>query len=78
MKVGDLIKLLREYPSDLRVVVDGYEDGYDDLTPKQIAVEKISLNTGENDWEGQHGFVIGEVPKDTRVVGALVLRRTSH
>lgn len=81
MKVDDLIKLLQEYPSDLRVVVDGYEDGYDDLTPRQITVEEICLNTGKNDWEGRHGsplFMIGGVPEGARVVDALILHRTSH
>lgn len=80
MKVDDLIKLLRGYPSDLRVVVDGYETGYDDLTPQQISVEKICLNVGENDWEGSHKNplnIIGDAPKGARVVDAVILRRTS-
>ena len=32
MTVEQLVRLLRDYPPDLRVVVDGYEDGYDDLS----------------------------------------------
>ena len=31
MIVSELIELLQEYPAGLRVVVNGYEDGYDDL-----------------------------------------------
>ena len=31
-------------PADLRVVVNGYEDGYDDLSPGQVSLVRISLN----------------------------------
>ena len=55
MLVSELIELLREYPSDLLVVVNGYEEGYDDLSPRQISTAKISLNTGTHHWEGRHG-----------------------
>ena len=34
MIVSELLDLLREYPADLRVVVNGYEEGYDDLSPR--------------------------------------------
>lgn len=47
MTVNELIELLGEYPTSLRVVVNGYEEGYDDLSPKQISVIRISLNTGK-------------------------------
>lgn len=30
MTVGELVEFLEKYPDDLRVVVKGYEDGYDD------------------------------------------------
>ena len=40
MLVSELIDLLREYPTDLRVVVNGYEEGYDDLSPRQISIAK--------------------------------------
>lgn len=30
MTVAELIALLRQYPDDARVVVEGYEGGYDD------------------------------------------------
>ena len=32
MTVKELVKLLEKYPDDLRVVVNGYEDGYDDTS----------------------------------------------
>ena len=43
MTVCELIQLLEKHPPDLRVVVNGYEDGYDDLSPEQLRVVKISL-----------------------------------
>ena len=30
MLVRELLELLRQYPADLRVVVNGYENGYDE------------------------------------------------
>ena len=38
MTVEELIQLLETYPPDLRVVVNGYEEGYDDLSPEQVSV----------------------------------------
>ena len=47
MTVGQLIRQLQRYPQDMRVVVDGYEDGYDDLSPEQVSAVRIALNTGK-------------------------------
>ena len=55
MTTGELIQLLAQYPTDLRVVVNGYEDGYDDLSPEQVSSVRIALNTGKHRWEGKHG-----------------------
>ena len=55
MTIYELIQLLGRQPPDLRVVVNGYEDGYDDLSPEQLRVVKISLDTGEEEWVGKHG-----------------------
>ena len=54
MTVAELIRILQNHAADLRVVVNGYEDGYDDLSPGQIRVVTISLNTGKHRWEGAH------------------------
>lgn len=81
MTVSEIIEVFRGYPAELRVVVNGYEEGYDDLSPKQISVERIALNTGVHDWEGRHGEA-DEVPgcsgESATTVDALVLRRTSN
>lgn len=34
MNVCELIRLLGNYPADMRVVVNGYEEGYDDVSPE--------------------------------------------
>ena len=80
MTVSELIDLLHQYPADLRMVVNGYEDGYDDLSPQQISTADIVLNTGKHAWEGQHGSprLMVKVPDGAEVVEALVLRRTSN
>lgn len=76
MTTGELIQLLTQYPTDLRVVVNGYEDGYDDLSPKQVSAVKIALNTGKHQWEGKHGDPGGRTDADD-IVEALALRRVS-
>jgi hypothetical protein len=80
MIVSELIELLRQYPADLRVVVNGYEQGYDDLSPQQISTAAITLNTGKHPWEGQHGdpHWMERLPEGTEVVEALVLQRVSN
>ena len=81
MTVNELIGLLQEYPAGLRVVVNGYEEGYDDLSPQQLSVTKISLNTGKHVWEGRHGdprFLEQKKLDGAEVGEALVLRRTSN
>ena len=81
MTVSELINLLRNYPADLRVVVDGYEDGFDDLSPEQLSVVTVGLDTGQDEWVGDHieaRFLATELDTTAEVVEALVLRRTSH
>ena len=80
MTVQQLIALLANQPSDLRVVVNGYEDGFDDVEPERVSVERIELDVGEDWWEGRHAAV-GNRPADergARVVDALVLWRASR
>lgn len=57
MKVKELINLLSKENPELRVVVDGYETGFDEVE-KCILVE-MSPNTGKNDkhWEGEFNKV---------------------
>ena len=77
MTAEELIQLLAQYPPNLRVVVNGYEDGYDDLSPEQVSAVKIALNTGKHRWEGQHGDP-DSLADAGDVVEALILRRVSN
>ena len=81
MTIGELIQLLESYPPDMRVVVNGYEEGYDDLLPEQISVARILLNTRTHSWQGRHGDprdVSERSQSHARSVDALALRRTSN
>lgn len=81
MTVRELIEQLERYPDDKRVVVNGYEEGYDDLRPDQIEVVNIALNTGVNSWEGCHRdvhYVPAASSERVQAVEAVVLRRTSN
>ncbi len=53
MIVDELIQLLAKHSPRLRVVMNGYENGYDHLAPEQLSVVKIALNTGKHSLEGQ-------------------------
>lgn len=81
MTVRELIDLLDGYSSDMRVVVNGYEHGYDDLSRKQISIGRIALDTRMHEWEGRHGDSV-DVPAASsgpvQTVDALVLRRVSN
>ena len=77
MTVSELMEYLQGFPGGLRVVVSGYEEGYDDLTPEQIRRIRIGLDTGKRDWEGVHGHP-DEADESTDIVEAVVLERTSH
>ena len=78
MTVEEMVELLKGYPADLRVVVNGYEEGYDDVSPDRIFVRRIQLNTGDEWWQGRHGDA-DDSPKhpatNVNVVEAVVIRR---
>ena len=81
MTIGELIRLLETYPLDMRVVVDGYEEGYDDLSPEQISVVRILLNAGTEAWQGRHGDPRGPSGRPQNLgaaADALVLGRVSN
>ena len=81
MTVSELIHLLKQFPPDLRVVVNGYEEVYDDLSPVQHSVADIALNIGKHRWEGMHGdlhVVTGTAPVDGKVAKALALKQESN
>ena len=57
MNVGQLIEQLKNYPQDLRVVVNGYEGGYNDVD--HFEKIKIVLDYNEVWYYGKHEDVFG-------------------
>ena len=54
MTVKELIEFLEGYPPDLRVVVQGYENGFDDVSSERVKLIRIQLDCGTENWEGRH------------------------
>ena len=81
MTAKELIEFLESYPPDLRVVVQGYEDGFDDVSSERVKVVRIQLNRGTKSWEGRHREVSPQ-KKDASTaddaVSALALLRASN
>ena len=75
MTIHELIQLLAAHPPDMRVVVDGYEDGFDDLESHLIRVREIRLDAGEAWWEGRHRESWDDRREGSAVVKALALHR---
>lgn len=81
MTIQDLIRVLGTYPPDMRVVVNGYEEGFDDVSHEGIAVVKVRLNQGMEDWQGRHlepETQTDETAADSDIVDALALLRESN
>ena len=52
LTVGELIDTLKRHDSDMPVVVNGYEEGYDSLTADSIAVISIVPDAAKADLGG--------------------------
>ena len=52
MNIKDLIETLKAFPADARVLVQGYENGFDDIVAvKEISVAKCSA---PHPWDGEY------------------------
>ena len=54
MNVQQLIEQLQKHPPDMRIIIQGYEGGFNDLDrvePKEIIV---NANDGHSWWKGKH------------------------
>lgn len=70
MNVKELIEEWKKYPQDIRVIVNGYEGGYDDV--ESINKIKLLLNQNEEWYYGKHESVEKEEDK-VNAVDALLL-----
>ena len=75
MTVNELVQLLAAYPPDLRVVVNGYEEGYDDHDAHLVRVREIRLDAGDKWWAGRHRDSEDTRTEGSGAVNALVLHR---
>lgn len=81
MTVEELIKLLKDHSPDLRVVVLGYENGFDDMSPERVKTVWIQLDCGTENWEGRHQELFSQKedgPISDDAVSALALFRASN
>ena len=79
MTVDELIQLLAKHPPGLRVMVQGYEDGYDDLEAGCVVVGEASLNVNSAWYYGRHEQAMTRDKKKGReTTRALFLRRPWH
>lgn len=71
MTVSELIEHLKKWPADARVVVAGYEDGYDDAVEPASMKLAFDANASGPDYYGLHtadeagveAVVIGGLPR---------------
>ena len=79
MTIEELIRLLSAYPADLRVMVQGYEDGYDDLEADCVIAGEAILNVNSAWYYGRHERALtGDDRTGGETVHALFLRRPWH
>ena len=79
MTVDELIRLLAKHPFDLRVMVQGYEDGYDDLEADCVVAGKASLNANSAWYYSRHERALtSDEQTGHETVRALFLRRPWH
>ena len=73
-----LQEILKQYPDDMPVMVQGYEGGYADVVTKGIVTSNIFLNVNEDvDYYGDHEASFPDEYEDDEYesVEALVLLR---
>lgn len=72
MEVSELINFLSKFEPSTRVMVRGYERGYDDL--KDVKEKDVVLNVNNEWWYGKHE-ILDRVPKgnNKETIKAIIL-----
>lgn len=79
MTVNELLELLKSHPPDLRVMVSGYEDGYDDLESDYFREANVRLNVNTKWYVGRHDEAdASNRDKGEGCTRALILHRPWH
>lgn len=71
MTVAELINHLSKCDPNMRVVVDGYEGGFDDPHISEtdaVIDENWDGKTKKKSWDGRHGWADETTSANTRVV----------
>ena len=70
MTVAEMIAALNAFPQEARLIVDGYEGGYDDAQPPREC--PININVNPQDYYGDHDDADEEDPDE---IAVLISRR---
>ena len=71
MTVKELKEYLSNFPDDLRVMIHGYEGGYNDLTGGKQ--RKIALDVNKAWYYGSHEEADLTIKKGVKIIDALTL-----
>ena len=72
MKVSELINFLSKFDPSTRVMLKGYEEGYDDL--KEVKEKDVVLNFYNDWWNGEHEALKKTAFKKFKSVKAVILQ----
>ena len=72
MTVGELRHILSTFSDDLRVLVDGYEDGYSDLAVDRIEILNVYLDLEAPRYRGAWQEADSSRPRQPRVAGLVI------
>jgi len=75
LTVGDALLLLSKYPKDMRIMVEGYEEGFDDPEIHQHFVVPIKE---PDEWNGEYMPYKMDGEQVNGIVNALVLHRRTY
>lgn len=75
MTVSELIEALKKHPPDMRVIINGYEGGYEDVWPASIRKRRIALNIHEPEFFGPHDDEDYEPEEPHEIVDAVLIER---
>lgn len=76
LTVKELIEALAQYPPDIRVVVNGYEDGYDNLHVNSLSAISIRPKPNHSEWEGENEEALED--SGANEFSAVCIARKSH
>jgi hypothetical protein len=68
MKVKELIARLAVEDPEMRIVIDGYESGYDELDTTCFTKIKPNPNKNNKEWDGEFDEVVDLNDKEAEVV----------